>query len=167
MKEKRQHGFTLIELMIVIALVGILAAIALPQYQSFTKRAKMAEVISAASPCRTTISEYYQSATNAPRAGQWGCEQAGGTTGVSKHVKSIETSTNGAVRVLIQGDELVKNQTVHVYLEPQSSSGVPMKATTNLGESIYEWKCGAAIPEVLKYLPRSCNTKFTSEPKGF
>ena len=167
MKEKRQYGFTLIELMIVIALIGILAAIALPQYQIFTKRAKIAEVISAASPCRTTISEYYQSATNTPGAGQWGCEQAGGSTGVSKHVKSIETSTNGAIRILIQGDQLVKNETIYIYFQPQARSGKPMTVADNLGESIYEWKCGATTLELFEYLPSSCSAKFASEPAGF
>ncbi|MBY4676583.1 pilin [Marinobacterium arenosum] len=52
---KRQQGFTLIELMIVVAIVGILAAIALPAYQSYTARARYAEVISAASPAKTAV----------------------------------------------------------------------------------------------------------------
>src|SRR5690349_6057213 len=61
MKRQLQQGFTLIELMIVVAIIGILAAVALPAYQDYTKRAKMSEVILAASACRTTITEVYQS----------------------------------------------------------------------------------------------------------
>ena len=54
-----QQGFTLIELMIVVAIIGILAAVALPAYQDYTVRARMSEVITFASTCRTSVSEFY------------------------------------------------------------------------------------------------------------
>jgi type IV pilus assembly protein PilA len=68
-----QQGFTLIELMIVVAIIGILAAVALPAYQDYTIRARVSEAVLATSQCRTAISEIYQTAP----AGTTACERLG------------------------------------------------------------------------------------------
>src|SRR5664279_2795664 len=94
MKRQIQQGFTLIELMIVVAIIGILAAVALPAYQDYTKRAKVTEVILAASGCRTSITEVFQSATALPAGGAWGCESASPT---SQYVAQVNTDGLGAV----------------------------------------------------------------------
>ncbi|MFA7624861.1 MAG: pilin [Pusillimonas sp.] len=66
MKRSMQQGFTLIELMIVVAIIGILAAVALPAYQDYTIRAKISECAGVASACKTSVSEYYASMNSLP-----------------------------------------------------------------------------------------------------
>ena len=157
---KMQKGFTLIELMIVVAIIGILAAIALPAYQDYTKRAKMSEVILAASACRTTITEVFQTGTSAaaPSANGWGCEVASGSG--SKYVTSVTTTTGGVVTVMAQGIDSANIDGKTIQLAPFSDAAgtAAMNATTDFGKPVAAWKCGptatSGVPP--KYLPGSC-----------
>jgi len=149
------RGFTLIELMIIVAIVGILAAVALPAYQNYAARAKISEVMLALSGCRTTITETVQVVMSLPLGGDWFCESSAGTT-VSQYVETIETSDEGAIRVEIRNvNSIVNGQ--HIMMRPWPD--LARSADVQPGDYIALWDCGAAPTnsnDILNMIPGSC-----------
>lgn len=142
---KNQQGFTLIELMIVVAIIGILAAIAIPAYQDYTIRAQVSEGMSLASGVRTAVSEYYQATGNWPaNNGEAGVSQAASITG--NYVSQV--AVNGSTITATFSDtapQRANNRIANGTLVLQGS--VPQPGSV-------QWTCGGTIET--QYLPASC-----------
>ena len=142
MKMQKQQGFTLIELMIVVAIIGILAAVAIPAYQDYTVRAKVTEGLSLASAGKTAVSEYFSANGTLPgdntEAGMAGAEDISGNS-----VDSVTVSTGGVITVVFSATAV-------------DGSTLQLTPATSAGKIV--WTCEAGATNGLEgmYLPSSC-----------
>ena len=157
-------GFTLIELMIVVAIIGILAAVAIPQYQNYVARAQMAEGLTLASGAKTAVAEYYDNKGSFPTGCSGGfdiCNAEVGlaeyTTITGKYVKHVTVSGFGSSGII--GVMFKPVPDAHTLI----ASGVVSLTPTVHGGSI-SWTCSNntaatthyGTPDITKFLPSSC-----------
>jgi type IV pilus assembly protein PilA len=144
---KAQKGFTLIELMIVVAIIGILAAIALPAYQDYTIRAKVSEGVISASSAKATISEAFQTdgltGINAA-ANAWNA-----ATTPSKYVNNVIIANGGIITVNIRaagnnGIPTGLNGTTLVFTPYVNTNNAPAAIVDNTAQGAVDWACRSA-----------------------
>ncbi len=135
-----QKGFTLIELMIVVAIIAILAAIAIPAYQDYTVRAQVSDGLSLASGGKTAVAEYYQNRGAYPTDNTTAGMAA--ATAIRGNFVSTVTVANGVI-------DVVYGYSVNSVISGSTVSLSP----TDRGGSI-EWDCDSAILD--RYLPTQC-----------
>jgi len=140
---KVQQGFTLIELMIVVAIIGILAAIAIPAYQDYTIRAQVSEGLSLSGGAKAAVTEYYQDRGTMPATNAVAGVPAAGTIS-GKYVSSVTVGANGAIAVAYGG--------------PQAHSQLPVGATITLTPTTtagaVSWACTSSLADNL--VPAAC-----------
>jgi len=136
---KNAKGFTLIELMIVVAIIGVLAAVALPAYSDYTQRARVSEIILAASSCRTDITEYVQTNNVLPGNNDANC------SGSSLFVTSVEWNNGSVVATAsndAQLDSSIRGETITLEPGAVAAGNIP------------SWTCSGSIPT--EFRPGSC-----------
>ena len=149
-----QKGFTLIELMIVVAIIGILAAIALPAYQDYTARAQISEAVTLADGQKTAVTEYYADKGAFPTTNaEAGIAAATDIKG--KYVTSVTVGTNGVITALMNSTGVADGvKGASIILTPTAADGaVRWACTATKGGGTGG---GAASGLEAKYIPAAC-----------
>ncbi|WP_026287503.1 pilin [Thioalkalivibrio sp. ALJ24] len=139
MSYKKQPGFTLIELMIVVAIIGILAAIALPAYQNYTTRAQASEAITVSADLRSSIAAFYNENQSYPEGGEISTIYDGTLEG--RYVDQVELDAGGIITITF-GSGNLDGETV--VLSPKEGTA-----------QISGWDCTDGTVDG-QYLPRAC-----------
>jgi type IV pilus assembly protein PilA len=153
--KRPQRGFTLPELLIVVAIIGVLASLLMPSIRGYQIRAKVTEAMLMLAQCRNQVSENYASGSDLPVDNAYGCE----AVRPSRFVQEVATTSEGIIKLQL-GNEIgdLRLSLAYITLAPLNGAGQPM-SDLDLGTPIRRWRCGSPgdgtdlRPE---YLPTTC-----------
>lgn len=138
---QQSRGFTILEVMVIVSIVGMLFAVAYPAYRNYDRRMAVATIVEAMTACRGTITKAYQASGALPPAGNWGCEK---TLAKTPSIIRVESDATGNVDVTIE--DLGGDANGRISLRPKIVNG-----------TIAGWVCGGSGTSVpLKFLPGMC-----------
>lgn len=146
MKAQMQKGFTLIELMIVVAIIGILAAIALPAYQDYTARSQVSEALSLAGGARTAVTEYWTSKGEMPTSNA-DAGLATDTDITGNYVNSVTVGNDGLITAAMKSTGVASGI---------AGGTLVLSPATSVGSVTWKCKAGGTSAIAAKYLPSSC-----------
>jgi prepilin-type N-terminal cleavage/methylation domain-containing protein len=154
-RTNHQAGFTIIELMGVIMIMGILTGLVLPIIRVEIARVKLSEAIMAFGTCRNMITEVYISGSDPPLPGEeWDCESK---VDASRYVLKVIVKDAGKITVILQGFKDGRFDSKELTLMPLDNTGTPLDGSP--GIAVRRWRCGSILDGTdvpLKYLPSSC-----------
>jgi type IV pilus assembly protein PilA len=158
MRRKLSRGFTLIELMIVIAIIGILAAIAIPAYQNYTIRSQVTEGLTLADGWKTAISEYYANTGVWPAIGNL----TGTCNSIGKYESSVTVIADGVIQITygLQANAKINGCTLSLVPYTNSNSDILWRCGTAASPTSATIATGATASNTVspQYLPTSCHS---------
>ena len=148
--KKLQQGFTLIELMIVVAIIGILAAIAIPAYQDYTQRAQIGEAFTIVAAAKTAIEEFAQTNGVYPTAAEAAALGATMASPAGQYVDTVDVPNDNDGEIVVT----MKATGVGADIASQTVTMTPPPDLTQLAGKAFVWTCVSSAAN--KYLPKNC-----------